>query len=305
MLRLLGSRLLQACLTLLFTSVLVFVLARTSGNPVDLVLPAEAGAAERQAYIARHGLDQPLAVQYARFLADAVRGDFGISLRTRQPAAELVMSRLPRTLILATCGMLVALLVSVPIGVMSAVRRNGPWDRLGQGFALLGQSVPAFWLGIILILVFSIKLGWLPSSGIGSWKNYVLPSIVLGWSISAGIVRLLRSSMLDTLAQEYIKLARTKGLSETRIVWKHALRNALLPVLTFVGFMYGVIIASAVVVEVVFGWPGLGQLAYEATLWRDFPVLQCAVLVYTALIVLINLLVDIGYGVADPRVRVS
>lgn len=304
MLRVIGSRLLQACFTLLLTSVIVFVLARTSGNPVDLVLPAEASAAERQAYIVQNGLDRPLALQYGRFLRDALRGDFGISLRTRQPATDLVFSRLPRTLILATCGMLVALLVSVPIGVMSAVKRNGPWDRLGQGFALLGQSVPAFWLGIILILIFSIQLGWLPSSGIGSWKNYILPSIVLGWSISAGIVRLLRSSMLETLGQEYIKLARAKGLSESRVVWKHALRNALLPVLTFIGFMYGVIIASAVVVEVVFGWPGLGQLAYESTLWRDFPVLQCAVLVYTALIVSINFLVDLGYGLADPRVRI-
>lgn len=304
MLRVAGSRFLQACLTLLLTSVIVFVLARTSGNPVDLILPPEATPAERQAYIVRNGLDRPLPIQYASFLANALQGDFGMSLRTRRPATELVFGRLGRTLALATAGMLVALLVSVPIGVMSATRRNGAWDRLGQGFALLGQSVPAFWLGIILILIFSIRLGWLPSSGIGSWRNYVLPAIVLGWSISAGIVRLLRSGMLETLGQEYIKLARAKGLSEARVVWKHALRNALLPVLTFIGFMYGVIIASAVVVEVVFGWPGLGQLAYESTLWRDFPVLQCAVLVYTAIIVAINFIVDIGYGFADPRVRV-
>ena len=298
-----ASRLLQAILTLLLTSVIVFVLARTSGNPVDLVLPVEASSAERQAYIARHGLDRPLPVQYGAFLSGALRGDFGLSLRTRRLAAELVFGRLGRTLTLATAGLLVALFVSVPIGVLSATAPGGAWDRVGQGFALLGQSVPAFWLAIVLILVFSVHLGWLPSSGVGSWRHYVMPAVVLGWSISAGIVRLLRSGMIEALGQEYIKLARAKGLSEGSVVWKHALRNALLPVLTFIGFMYGVIIASAVVVEVVFGWPGLGHLAYESTLWRDFPVLQCAVLVYTAIIVTINFLVDLSYGFADPRVR--
>lgn len=303
MLRVALSRLLQGLLTLLMTSVIVFVLARTSGSPVDLVLPSEATAAERQAYIERNGLDRPLPVQYGVFLVNALQGDFGISLRTKEPALNLVMARLGRTLGLATLGLLFALVVSVPIGVLSAVHRERSWDRIGQGFALLGQSIPSFLLGIVLILVFSIHLQWLPSSGIGSWKNYVLPAIVLGWSISAGIVRLLRSSMLEALGAEFVKLARSKGLPEATVVWKHGLRNALIPVLTFVGFMYGVIIASAVVVEVVFGWPGLGYLAYESTLWRDFPVLQCAVLVYTAIIVSINFLVDLGYGVADPRVR--
>jgi len=304
MLAVAASRLLQALFTLLLTSSIVFALARTSGNPVDLVLPPEATQVERQAFIARYGLDRPLLVQYGAFLAGALQGDFGISLRTRRPAVELVMQRLPRTLILASAGLLVALAVSVPIGVMAAAHRGGAWDRLGQGFALLGQSVPAFWLGIVLILVFSIRLGWLPSSGVGSWRNYVLPAVVLGWSISAGIVRLLRSSMIEALGAEFVKLARAKGLPERRVVWKHALRNALIPVITFIGFMYGVIIASAVVVEVVFGWPGLGYLAYESTLWRDFPVLQCAVLVYTAVIVAINFVVDVGYGLIDPRVRV-
>jgi peptide/nickel transport system permease protein len=303
MLRIALSRLLQGMLTLLFTSVIVFVLARTSGNPVDLVMPSEATAAERQAYIVQNGLDRPLPVQYAVFLANAVRGDFGQSLRTRQPALDLVLGRLGRTLGLATLGLLIAVVVSVPIGVLSATHRDGAWDRIGQGFSLLGQSIPSFLLGIVLILIFSIWLKWLPSSGIGSWRNYILPAVVLGWSISAGIVRLLRSSMLEALNAEFVKLARSKGLSEATVVWKHSLRNALIPVLTFIGFMYGVIIASAVVVEVVFGWPGLGYLAYESTLWRDFPVLQCAVLVYTAIIVSINFLVDLAYGVADPRVR--
>lgn len=297
------SRLLQGLITLLMTSLIVFALARTSGNPVDLVLPADATAADRQAYIVSMGLDRPLPTQYLIFLKNAVQGDFGISLRTRQPALDLVMDRLGRTLALATLGLLVAILLSFPIGVLSAVHRGGFWDRAAQGIALFGQSIPAFFLAIILVLVFSVHLQWLPSSGIGSWRNYVLPAIVLGWSISAGIVRLLRSSMLDVLSSEFVKVARAKGLTEGTVIWRHALRNALIPVLTFIGFMYGVIIASAVVVEVVFGWPGIGYLAYESTLWRDFPVLQCAVLVYTAIIIVINVLVDLSYGLADPRIR--
>jgi peptide/nickel transport system permease protein len=304
MARLALSRLIQALFTLLVTSIIVFALSRTSGNPADLVLPPESTPADREAYSKRMGLDRPLVVQYSIFLRNALHGDFGISLRTHQPATELVFARVGRTLKLATAGVGVALLISIPLGVFAAVHRGRTWDRVGMGFALLGQSVPAFWLGIVLILIFSIKLNWLPTSGIGSWKNYVLPSIVLGWGISAGIVRLLRSGMLEVLGAEYIKLARAKGLSETKVVWKHALRNAVIPVITFVGFMYGVIIASAVVVEVVFGWPGLGSLAYESTLWRDFPVLQLTVLLYTAIIVFINFLVDLSYGLVDPRVRI-
>jgi ABC-type dipeptide/oligopeptide/nickel transport system permease component len=168
---------------------------------------------------------------------------------------------------------------------------------------VLGQSLPAFWLGIILMLVFAVWLRWLPTSGMESWRHYVLPAVVLGWGISAGVVRLLRSSMLEVLDSEFVKLARTKGLSEARVVWKHALRNALVPVITFAGFMYGVIIAAAIVVEVVFSWPGLGRLAYESTLWRDFPVLQLTVLTWTALVIAINFLVDVSYGLVDPRVR--
>ncbi len=303
MTRLILSRLFQAFMTLLITSLIVFVLARTSGSPADLVLPTDATPSERVEYIQRLGLDQPIAKQYMIFLGDALRGDFGTSIRTGAPATELVFDRVGRTLILATAGLGIALLISVPLGVMAAVHRGRSWDRFSMGFALLGQSTPAFWLGIVLILIFAVWLRWFPSSGVGSWQHYVLPSVVLGWSISAGIVRLLRSSMLEVLDAEFIKLARTKGLKEGVVVWKHALRNALIPVVTFIGFMYGVIIASGVVIEVVFGWPGLGYLAYESTLWRDFPVLQLSVLVYTGIIVGINFLVDVSYGLIDPRIR--
>lgn len=303
MTRLILSRLAQAFITLLVTSLIVFLLARSSGSPADLVLPTDATPTERAMYIERMGLDQPIAKQYLIFLSDALRGDFGVSIRTGAPATELVFDRVGRTLLLATAGLLVALAISLPLGVMAAVHRGRGWDKFSMSFALLGQSTPAFWLGIVLILIFAVWLRWLPSSGVGTWQHYVLPSVVLGWSISAGIVRLLRSSMLEVLDAEFIKLARTKGLGEPVVVWKHALRNALIPVVTFIGFMYGVIIASGVVIEVVFGWPGLGYLAYESTLWRDFPVLQLSVLVYTAIIVGINFLVDISYGLIDPRVR--
>jgi peptide/nickel transport system permease protein len=303
MLRFAAARLAQALLTLVASSLLVFALVRTSGSPADLLLPAEASPAERQAFIRRMGFDRPLHHQYAAFLAHALRGDWGRSLRTGRPATELVGERFWNSLKLATAAMAVTLAISLPLGVLAAARRGGAWDRIGMGFAVLGQSLPAFWLGIVLVLIFAVWLRWLPTAGMGTWRHYVLPATVLGWGISAGVVRLLRSSMLEVLDSEFVKLARTKGLREARVIWKHALRNALIPVITFVGFMYGVIIAAAIVVEVVFGWPGLGRLAFESTLWRDFPVLQLTVMTWTAMIILVNFLVDVSYGVIDPRIR--
>jgi peptide/nickel transport system permease protein len=303
MLAFVAARVGQALFTLLASSMIVFALVRTSGSPVDLILPPDSTPAEREAMIRRLGLDRPLAYQYGAFLSSALQGDWGKSLRTGRPATELVKERLGNSLKLATAATAITLLISIPLGVLAAVNRAGPWDRLGMTFAVIGQSLPAFWLGILLMLVFAVWLRWLPTSGMGSWRHYVLPAVVLGWGVSAGVVRLLRSSMLEVLDSEFVKLARTKGLSETRVVWKHALRNALVPVITFVGFMYGVIIAAAIVVEVVFSWPGLGRLAYESTLWRDFPVLQLTVITWTALVITINFMVDVSYGLVDPRVR--
>jgi peptide/nickel transport system permease protein len=296
-------RLGQALLTLLASSFIVFALLHTSGSPADLLLPAEATPAERAAFTRRMGFDRPLPYQYAAYLRNALQGDWGRSLRTGKPASELVRERFWNSLKLATAAIALTLAVSVPLGVLAAARRGGVWDRLGMSFAVLGQSLPAFWLGIVLVLIFAVWLRWLPTSGMGTWRHYVLPAVVLAWGISAGVVRLLRSSMLEVLDSEFVKLARTKGLREAWVIWKHALRNALIPVITFVGFMYGVIIAAAIVVEVVFGWPGLGRLAYESTLWRDFPVLQLTVVSWTALIILLNFLVDLSYGLVDPRIR--
>jgi peptide/nickel transport system permease protein len=303
MLTFVAARIGQALLTLLASSMIVFGLVRTSGSPVDLILSPDSTPAEREVMTRRLGLDRPLVYQYGAFLSSALRGDWGTSLRTGRPATELVQERLANSLKLATASMAITLLISIPLGVLAAVNRTGAWDRFGMTFAVIGQSLPAFWLGILLMLIFAVWLRWLPTSGMGTWQHYVLPAVVLGWGISAGVVRLLRSSMLEVLDSEFVKLARTKGLSEARVVWKHALRNALVPVITFVGFMYGVIIAAAIVVEVVFSWPGLGRLAYESTLWRDFPVLQLTVITWTALVIGINFLVDVSYGLVDPRVR--
>ncbi len=189
------------------------------------------------------------------------------------------------------------------MGVLAAVKRGTAWDALVRGIAVLGQSLPGFWLAIVGILVFSVQLGWLPTSGMGTWQHYVLPSVVLGLGISAGVVRLLRSSMLEVLDSEFVKHARAKGVAETMVVWKHALRNALIAVVTYAGFMYGLIIAVSIAIEVVFAWPGLGRLAFEAVTWRDFPVLQLTVLLWAALVIVINFLTDISYALLDPRIR--
>jgi peptide/nickel transport system permease protein len=299
------GRLGQAALTLLLVSIAVFAIGRMTGNPADLLLSPEASATDRAAFIARLGLDRPLPQQYLSWLLDGLRGDFGTSMRTGAPAAEIVLERLPASLKLASAGVAFAILLSLPLGILAAVRKDRAWDRAALGIALLGQSIPTFWLAIGGVLVFGVWLRWLPTSGIGGWRHYVMPAIVMGWGMSAGIVRLLRSAMLEVLDSEFIRLARAKGVSEPTIVLRHALRNALIPVVTFIGFMYGIVIASAVVVEVVFAWPGLGTLAYEATLWRDFPVLQLCVLTYTAIIIVINLLVDLSYALIDPRIRTA
>jgi peptide/nickel transport system permease protein len=199
--------------------------------------------------------------------------------------------------------MLITMFISLPLGVVAAVYCGRVWDRVAMAVALLGQSLPSFWTGIVFILIFAVTLGWFPTSGMGSWQHYILPAVAMGWSTSAGVVRLLRSSTLEVLDTEYIKLARLKGLREFIVVSKHAVRNALIPVITFIGFMYGVIIAAAITTEVVFTWPGLGRLAYEAVLWRDFPLLQLTVLTWATFIVAINFAVDLVYVVLDPRIR--
>jgi peptide/nickel transport system permease protein len=296
-------RLAQAVLTLLVASFVVFVLGRVTGNPADTLLPIEASAKERQAFIERMGLDRSVLHQYGIYLRHAATGDFGTSLRSNLPVTTLVKDYMANSLWLASAAMLFVIAVSVPLGVVAAVYRRRLWDKLAMGVALLGQAVPPFWTGIVGVMLFGVFLGWLPTAGMGGWRHYVLPATTMGLTIMAGVVRLLRSSMLEVLDAEYVTCARAKGVSESVVVWKHAIRNALIPVVTYVGFMYGLIVAAAVTTEVVFSWPGLGRATYEALLTRDFPLLQFAVLTWAALIVVINFLVDLSYVVLDPRIR--
>lgn len=304
MIKAIANRLVESLIALLLMSVVIFLLSRLTGDPVALMLGDGATEADRQALIAELGLDQSLPVQYFTFIGNALTGNFGQSLTaSADPALELVLSRLPASLSLAGVALAFTLVVGIIFGVFAAVAHNSPIDVLARLIALIGQSVPSFWLGIVLMYVFAVQLRWLPTSGYGEPVHYILPAATLGLFTLAAITRLVRASMLEALGSEYIKLARVKGLSENLVVWKHALANSLIPVITFMGTFFAVMITGAVVVETVFAWPGIGRLAYESILARDFPVVQTVVLVITALFILANLAVDILYVIVDPRMR--
>jgi peptide/nickel transport system permease protein len=294
----------EMLVALLLMSMIVFALGRVSGDPVALLLSEYATEQDRTELTRQLGLDKPLTTQYVIFLKNAVQGDLGISVSgDRRPASELVMERLPASLQLAATALVISIVIGIPLGVLAAMKR-GTWvDTAARVGALLGQSVPVFWLGIVLMYLFSVTLGWLPTSGYGEWRHFVLPALSMGLFTVAAVTRLVRVSMIDALASEYIKLARIKGLSETIVVWKHALRNSLLPVLTYMGAFFATMITGAVVIETVFAWPGIGRLAYESILNRDFPVMQAVVLTMTLLFMLANLCVDIAYARLDPRIR--
>ncbi len=301
--RFLLTRVVQSAATLAILSVVVFLLARTTGDPLTLILPMEATP---QDYAnARHefGLDRPLPVQYARFMAHVLRGDFGMSLYARLPVNQLIGERLPNSLKLASFSMAVSVLLAFPLGVMAAVKKNTAVDRTAQVIAVLGQSLPTFWVGIVLIEVVAGRLQWLPAGDIGGLSHYVLPGFTLGWFVVAGMMRLVRSGMLEVLDSEYVKMARVKGVREPRVIWLHALRNALIPVVTFAGIYFAVLVTTAIIVETVFAWPGMGRLAYEGIITRDFPVIQAVVLVTAVIVAAVNLGVDCLYAVIDPRIR--
>lgn len=303
MIAFIGKRLAQAVITMIAVTIAIFLLSHSTGNPADVILPIEAGGEERAALIDRLGLDKPLPEQYWIFITNAVQGDFERSIRTRSPVMELVGDRFWNSIKLATAAMGFTIVVSLPLGVIAAVKRGRWADKGAMTFATLGQSLPPFFTGVLSILVFAVWFQLLPAQGAESWKHYVLPAVTMGWFTGAGVTRLMRSGMLGVLDSEYIKLARAKGTSETKVIWKHAMRNALIPVVTFIGLMYGILLAAAVSTEVVFGWPGMGRLAFEAVSWRDFPLLQAVVLVWSLVIIGINLLIDLSYGILDPRIR--
>jgi peptide/nickel transport system permease protein len=297
-------RVLQSLVAILVMSVIVFGLARISGNPIDVMLPLEAEQEDYERLTKYWGLDKPIHQQYITFVTKALQGDFGQSLKYQgQSAMGLVVERLPATLELAGFALLISALIAVPIGVLAAVAKDTGWDAAAKVVALLGQSLPVFWLGIVLMWIFAVWLGWLPSSGRGGLQHLILPAITLGWFQVAAIMRLVRSSMLDVLDSEFVKLARIKGIPEWKVVWKHCLRNAGIAPLTFFAIIAGVLLTGTVVTETVFTWPGLGLLVVDAVRSRDFQVVQAVVIIFAFIFILCNLLVDVLYAYLDPRIR--
>jgi peptide/nickel transport system permease protein len=304
--RFIVRRLLQGLVTLFLVSIIVFILGRMTGDPVALLLSEFSTFEDKERLARQLGLDKPLVEQYAIFVWNAIRGDLGRSIRgDHAPALKLVLDRFPATLQLAATSSSLSFLVGLPLGVLAALKRGSFVDTLSRILALLGQATPVFWLGIAAMYVFSVRLGWLPTSGYGTPKQFVLPVFSLSAFMVAAFLRLTRSGMMEALDSEYVKLARIKGLSETRVVWKHALRNSLIPVITYLGTVFGRMVTGTVVVETVFAWPGVGRLAYDAVMLRDFPVLQAVVLFMATAFLVINLVVDILYAYVDPRIRYS
>jgi peptide/nickel transport system permease protein len=298
-----ASRLAQTALVVFLSLTAVFGMVRLSGDPVLLFMPMDIQAKDVDEFREALGFNDPLVVQYARFLGNAVRGDFGESLRYRKDALGLVLERLPATLLLAGTALALTLVVAVPLGVLSAVRRNGWLDHAATLATVLGQATPGFWLGLMLIYVFAVQLRWLPTGGMGTAAHLVMPAIVLAAFYSARVARLTRSSVLDVLNEEYILTARAKGLGEGRVIGKHTLRNSAIPIVTLAGLEAGQLLGGAVVTETIFAWPGLGRLTVQALLNRDFPVVMAAVSFTSVVYTLMNLAVDLLYGWLDPRVR--
>jgi len=284
---------------------IVFGLLHASGDPATLLVTQDATQADIAEIRRAYGLDQPLSVQYARFIGRAARGDLGYSYRQGLPVTELIVERLRATLELALAGLAVTVIVGVPLGIVAAARHGSTVDTAAMTVALLGTSVPSFWLGLLLIIVFGVQLGWLPVSGSGTLKHLLMPAFVLGGFYAAQISRLTRTSLLEVLAQDFVRTAWAKGLAVRAVILKHVLRNATLPVMTVLGMDFGRMLGGAVVVETIFAWPGMGRLAVQAVLGRDFPVVQGVAIMGAAIFLAVNLLIDLLYGWVDPRLRAS
>jgi peptide/nickel transport system permease protein len=296
-------RLLQSLVVLFGVSFVVFAILHLTGDPALVLLPPDASVEDVRRFREAMGFNDPFLVQYGRFLTGALHGDFGQSIRHGEPAFGLVVERMPATFELAGAALLLALCLSIPAGIVSAVRRNSPLDYLATVVALFGQSLPTFWLGIMLILLFSVQFHLLPSSGRGTLSHLVLPAVTLGLFTTARITRLTRSGMLEVLDQDYIRTARAKGVGDPPVVWKHALKNAAIPIVTIVGIELGTLLGGSVITETIFAWPGVGRLSVQAIANRDYPVVQAAVFLLASTFVLVNLLVDVVYTYLDPRIR--
>jgi ABC-type dipeptide/oligopeptide/nickel transport system permease component len=299
----LARRAMGAVWALAGVAVVVFLILHLTGDPAAVMMPPEATRAEIDAFRHAQGFDQPLIVQFGSFAASTVRGDLGLSLRHQEPAMGLALQRLPATIELAGSAFLIVVLIGVPAGVLSALRPRTGIDYAARVIALIGQSAPTYWIGLMLILLFAVRLGWTPASGIGDWRNLVLPAATLGFFSTAKIMRLTRGAMLEVLSADFMRTARAKGLTAQRVSLGHGLRNALLPVVTQLGVELGTLLSGAIITETVFAWPGVGRLAVQAVFERDFPVVESVVLIAATIFVLLNLAVDLLYAVLDPRIR--
>lgn len=315
MLRYLVRRLLSLLPVFFLMTIIVFLLIRlVPGDPIDVMYGSEGMDEARRAVLTRDlGLDQPVIVQYIKWLGRALSGDLGRSYRAQMPVLDLILQRLPATIFLSLAALFFSVILAIPLGIISAVKRNTWADFGSMVFAIFGISLPQFWSGILLVLIFSIWLKWLPSIGyVSPLENFgefishlILPSITLGWSLAGTTTRLTRSSLLEELSRDYVRTARGKGLSERIVLWGHALRNALIPIITMIGLQLAFLIGGAVIVEVVFAWPGIGLLVVDSIFARDYPVVQGIILIIAVMVVLVNILVDIVYTVLDPRIRLS
>src|SRR5213596_1674129 len=294
-----ARRLLQSVGVLLGVSVIVFGLLHLTGDPTRLLLPLEAREEDVRQLRALLGLDDPLWAQYGRFLARAVRGDFGLSFKHQVPALALIFQTLPATLQLTAAGLGLALVVAVPAGILSALKRNSLLDALCSVGVLLGQAMPVYWLGLLLIMVFAVGLGWFPAAGRDGWTSIVLPATALG---AFSIARIARSGMLEVLAQDYVRTARAAGIRTFVVTYKYALKNAAIPLVTIIGLEFGILLGGAVITETIFAWPGVGRLAVDAIFSRDYPLVQAIVAVLATLFVVINLVIDLVYTYLDPRI---
>jgi len=301
--RYLFIRLVQSLVTLFVLSILIFVLVRFAGDPALLLLPENATDEDYRRLRAELSLDRPIPVQYFVFLVKALQGDFGQSIRTRRPVIASIKDTLPNSMKLVGVAFVFTMLFSIPLGTLAAVYQDSPADTAVRVLAGLGQSLPTFWVGLMMIQLFGVTLRWFPITGMDTWKHYLMPSICMGVFLMAGIVRLLRSSMLEVLETDFIRMARIKGVSELRVIFKHALKNSILPVVSFGGMYVAIMVTGAILIETVFNWPGFGRLSYDAIVNQDFPLIQGVVLTAGVLVMLTNLATDILYAYLDPRIR--
>jgi peptide/nickel transport system permease protein len=300
-----ARQLAQLVVVVVGISILSFAILHVVGDPVLLLLPQNAGKEEYERYRKLFGLDQPLIVQYWKFASRAVRGDFGRSWYADMPAFPLVLDRMPPTIYLTLAGLAVALFLALPLGILAALNRHSAVDNLCTTIAVAGQAMPIFWLGIMLIIIFAVRLQALPASGYGTWQHFVMPAFCLGAFLAPITMRLVRSGVIEVMNMEYSKTARAKGVGEAVVVTKHAFRNACIPVITVLGLQFGQLLGGAIVTETVFAWPGVATLTVESIRNQDFPVVQCAVVLLALVIVVVNLAIDLLVGFIDPRIRVQ